>query len=85
MHISLEERGLLLLSTMGSPPRASPHVPILRKEWNCILLEEMLTIWPVRPCARGLASVLKQQRSRGRLGRCVLISMREEVQMVGYR
>ena len=73
MHIALEERELLLLSSVRSSPRSNPHVPILRKEWNCILLEEMLTIWPNGHVPEDWL----QQRSRGGLARCVFISRRE--------
>ena len=78
LRISLEEGGLLLPST-----RSRPHTTVLRKEWDCILLEATLAIWPIRPRARGLASVLKP-RGPGGGWVDVLISMREEVQMAGY-
>lgn len=46
------------------PPGASPHTTVLRKEWDCILLEATLAIWPIRPRAR-LASVLKPRGPGG--------------------
>lgn len=81
MHISLEERGSCFCPSVGSQPRASPLHFHFEEGVECILLEGMLTIWLIQPCAR---DVWKQQRFR-RNGRCVLISVREAVQMVGYQ
>lgn len=71
-HISLEEKGLLVPSIVCSSPRASPHVPVLRKEWNYILLEEMLSIWP----GGHVPEDWLWHRRRGRPATCVLISRR---------
>lgn len=51
------ERALASIRQWILNPELAPCIPVLKKQWNCLLLEEMLTIWLMRPRARVVFSV----------------------------